>query len=354
MGEKTAIEWTRSDDGRPGASWNPIRGVAGRWHCTKVSPGCQHCYAERMNISARHHHGPPYKVGADALRLDERILRDPLRWKEPRRIFVCSMTDLYHEDVPDEWIDKILAVIGLARQHTFLALTKRSKRQRAHLAKIAHSLSRQNDLAEAAVGVSGSPCADGAFEDAGWPLPNHWIGASVESPTYLWRLDDLLQTPGVIRFGSFEPLLGGMNLRPFLRHPFNREPHCPWCEDCITGHPLSDERWKQTREDNHGPFLDWVIPGGESGGPPERALVVPWGSQEKAPGFGDVWPSRTLASGRWEPRLQAVEWMRSLRDQCQATGTAFFLKQWGGPLPTSGGRLLDGREWSEFPARPGG
>jgi protein gp37 len=110
MADATSIEWTQGPDGRPGATWNPIRGTRGSWTCVKVSPGCAHCYAERLN---RRLGGPPFHAGADQPRLDETILTQPLRWQRPRRIFVASMTDLFGEWVPDEWLDRIFAVIAL-------------------------------------------------------------------------------------------------------------------------------------------------------------------------------------------------------------------------------------------------
>ncbi len=98
MAEKTAIEWTRDAvTGAAGSTWNPLRGTHGRWHCVRVSPGCDHCYAARMN---HRFHGPEYAKGADRMRLDERTLRQPLAWREPRRVFVCSMTRSVQQPCP--------------------------------------------------------------------------------------------------------------------------------------------------------------------------------------------------------------------------------------------------------------
>jgi protein gp37 len=123
--------------------------------------------------------------------------------------------------------------------------------------------------------------------------PHVWIGVSVESPAYQWRVDRLRQVAAEIRFISAEPLLGSLT------------------DLNLTG-------------------ITWVITGGESGGPPDRALVTP------------------TARG-WRPKPEALQWVRELRDRCHAAGVAFFHKQWGGPRPKAGGRRLDGREWSEYP-----
>src|SRR6185312_14280881 len=120
MSEQSNIEWTD-------ATWNPVRG------CTKVSPGCAHCYAETFAERWRGVKGHPYEQGFD-LRLVPEKLTEPLRWKKPRRVFVNSMSDLFHEDVPDGFIDKVFAVMALCPQHTFQVLTKRPERMRHYMA----------------------------------------------------------------------------------------------------------------------------------------------------------------------------------------------------------------------------
>jgi protein gp37 len=246
MGTETAIEWTDS-------TWSPVTG------CAKVSPGCKHCYAER--VSKRQ--GLDFsKVTLHPDRLDE-----PLHWRKPRRVFVCSMGDLFHGDVPDDFINHVWQIMAEARQHTFQVLTKRPERFKRGY---------------------GSGC-----------LPNVWLGVSCENRKELHRLDTLRKTPAALRFVSFEPLLedlGTINL---------------------TG-------------------IGWCIVGGESGGPPERALVHEGKHRDQR--------------GLWWVNDQALEWVRSIRDQCQSAGVPFFFKQWGGWRPMSGGRLLDGREWNEYPA----
>ncbi len=160
---KSAIEWTES-------TWNPITG------CTKISPGCKHCYAERMSIRLKAM-GQPNYVNGFHLTVHEHILEMPLRWKRPQTIFVNSMSDLFHESVSLESISNIFDVMARASHHRFQALTKRSKR----LLELGPELP--------------------------WPS-NVWMGVSVENSDYLFRIDHLRQTDAWIKFVSFEPLLG--------------------------------------------------------------------------------------------------------------------------------------------------
>lgn len=163
MGDNSGIEWTD-------ATWNPVRG------CTKVSPGCKHCYAETFAERWRGTPGHPYEQGFD-LRLVPESLNLPLRWKRPRTIFVNSMSDLFHEDVPDTYIGEVFAVMEAAGHHRFQVLTKRADR-----------------LAELAVLLP-------------WPT-NVWMGVSIESADYVDRIDRLREVPATVRFLSIEPLLG--------------------------------------------------------------------------------------------------------------------------------------------------
>lgn len=193
MSEKSAIEWTDS-------TWNPVTG------CTKVSPGCKYCYAETFAERWRGIPGHPYEQGFDLKIWPERLAQ-PLTWKKPRNVFVNSMSDLFHERVPISYIKKVFQVMGKASWHNFQILTKRAER----LSKIAPQLN--------------------------WP-PNVWMGVSVETPGYLWRVDELRNVGAAVRFLSIEPLLepiGVMNL--------NR--------------------------------IDWVIVGGESG-PGARPMEPTW------------------------------------------------------------------------------
>lgn len=166
MSDKSAIEWTD-------ATWNPVTG------CTQVSPGCDHCYA--LTIAERFRGVPshPYEQGFD-LKLWPERLEMPLKWKTPRRIFVNSMSDLFHRDIPDEYIRRVFQVMVEADWHIFQVLTKRSPR----LAKLGRSLP--------------------------WP-PHIWAGVSIETNQYKWRADHLRQVPAQVRFISAEPLLGPLD-----------------------------------------------------------------------------------------------------------------------------------------------
>jgi len=163
MGDNSAIEWTD-------ATWNPVTG------CTKISPGCKHCYAERLAVRLHAMGNPRYRRGFEVT-LHEDQLSLPLRWKQPRRIFVNSMSDLFHDEVPDAFIVRAFEVMRSAHWHTFQALTKRAERLNA----LAPRLS--------------------------W-APNVWQGVSVESSRYVSRIDCLREVPAAVRFLSIEPLLG--------------------------------------------------------------------------------------------------------------------------------------------------
>lgn len=247
MASLSAIEWTD-------ATWNPVTG------CSKISPGCKYCYAERLTKRFGRQSFTEVRLHPDRLEL-------PLRWRAPRMIFVNSMSDLFHDQVPLEFVDQVFDVIGRAPHHTFQVLTKRPDRL-----VLWH-------------------CGTDTIRR----IPtNAWLGVSVESTAYTWRVDRLRAVDSAVRFVSAEPLLGSLT------------------ELDLTG-------------------IAWVITGGESGGSPARALV-------------DHTPQG------WQPKSEALRWIRELRDRCVSGGVAFFHKQWGGPRPTSGGRFLDGRTWSQYPA----
>ena len=163
MGDKSAIEWTD-------ATWNPVTG------CTKVSPGCKHCYAERLAKRLHAMGNPRYRNGF-AVTLHSDLLSLPLRWRQPRRIFVNSMSDLFHEAIPDAFIEQVFATMARASWHQFQILTKRAER----LSVLAPALT--------------------------WP-PNVWQGVSVEDAAHTWRIDCLRQAAAHVRFLSVEPLLG--------------------------------------------------------------------------------------------------------------------------------------------------
>jgi len=234
VADGSKIEWTQ-------ATWNPVTG------CTRLSPGCARCYAMTFAERFRGVPGHPYEQGFD-LKLWPERLDLPLRWRRPRLVFVNSMSDLFHEEVPEAFIQAVFWTMREAPQHTFQVLTKRADR-----------------LAELAPRID-------------WP-ENVWMGVSIENRRFVTRADRLRTVRAAIRFISAEPLLGpleGLNLDG----------------------------------------IDWLIAGGESG---------------------------------HKHRPMAIEWVRELRDRCQAEGVAFFFKQWGGRTSKIGGRILDGREWSEWP-----
>lgn len=223
MGD-TSIQWTEK-------TWNPIR--ARRitddnrgWYCEHVSEGCRNCYAEKMNVNTYFGNGLPYKpVSLPKLEifLDDKILQQPLHWREPQQIFPCSMTDLFGHWVKDEWLEKIFQVIYSARQHTFQCLTKRPER-------MIDWISRSAFLSNA-------------------PLENLWLGVSVEDQkTADERIPLLLDTPAAVRWISAEPLLSPIDLNVIGKW---RNEDLSALEE-IVGHV---ER----------PALNWVVVGGESG-----------------------------------------------------------------------------------------
>src|SRR5438309_4486439 len=162
MAQNSAIEWTE-------ATWNPVTG------CSKISPGCRHCYAERMAKRLQAMGQERYRNGFDVT-LQRDIVELPLRWPEPRLIFVNSMSDLFHEEIPEPFIHNVFETMMAANWHTFQILTKRSHR----LAALATRLP--------------------------WPR-NVWMGVSVESPQFVFRIRDLRNVPAAVRFLSVEPLL---------------------------------------------------------------------------------------------------------------------------------------------------
>jgi len=275
MADKTKIEWTES-------TWNPITG------CTMVSAGCTNCYAMGLAATRLRHHpsreGLTRMTGGQArwtgeVRFNKQWLDQPLRWRKPRMIFVCAHGDLFHEAVPDEWIDRVFAVMALAPQHTFQVLTKRPEQARKYLAKVDERGRPQYWTTASLMAATGS-WNTGEISASQWPLPNVWIGTSVEDQaTADARIPHLLATPAAVRFVSAEPLLGPISFRwakwdNWLDKAGNRRP----AVNAYDGLRM----------------LDWVICGGESG---------------------------------QNARPMHPDWARSLRDQCKAAGTAFFFKQ---------------------------
>ena len=277
MADKTSIEWTD-------ATWNIVTG------CTKVSPGCDRCYAETFAERWRGTPGHHFENGFDVQLRPER-LDLPLKWRKPRKVFVNSMSDLFHDAVPDQFIIDVFARMWWAPQHTFQVLTKRHGRMRSLLPRIEEPLRRmERDLA---LVDAPTPLT--------WPLPNVWLGVSVEDQKWAdIRIPALLDTPAAVRWISAEPLLGPIDLGiddPHAGHDsddVNGHPHPSICLDCSDiDAGIEVEYW---RRDPGGPRLDWVVTGGESG-----------------PGARPMHP----------------DWARSLRDQCQHAGVPFLFKQHG-------------------------
>lgn len=256
MSGKTGIEWTDR-------TWNPTVG------CTRLSPGCKNCYAFKLHdmrhaaFQAGKKLPLQYSKPFTELQMMEDRLTDPLGWKNPCRVFVNSVSDLFHKDVPDEFIHRVFAVMGLAGKHTFQVLTKRADRMQAYVTRLAQSIKPLQDAARAMGYTFQFERDDGRkpINMLPWPIPNVWLGVSVEDAKRKDRIDLLRQTPAAIRFLSCEPLIGDLG-------------HVD-----LTG-------------------IAWLICGGESGGTDKIRPMHP-------------------------------DWPLSLRDQCQAAGTAFFFKQWG-------------------------
>jgi protein gp37 len=252
MSGKTGIQWTASDDGTPGYAWNPVVG------CTRVSSGCDHCYAFQLHDQrhiawkrGRWDSAPAqYRQPFSRVQLMPERLSDPLHWRKPRRVFVNSMSDLFHESVPDAFLTK--------RPERMLNWMR--QRTNAHALRM---LGEREYMQQ-------------------WPLPNVWLGVSVEDQAAAdERIPLLLQTPAAVRFLSCEPLLELVNIEPWL----GLEPLVPVC-------PWDAQEYERVEPSG----LSWVIIGGESG-PHARPMHN--------------------------------EWARYLVDQCRAAGVAPFVKQLG-------------------------
>lgn len=284
----TKISWTSE-------TWNPVTG------CSKVSPGCANCYAETLSLRFGWSKKPwlPENAAENVVLHPDR-LGLPLRWRKPRRIFVNSMSDLFHERIPDEFISFVFAVMSMAPQHSFQILTKRPERMRDYLVEMA---TNPDAYVWAWAHEASNAFLDGAPAPPPvevWPLPNVWLGVSVENQHWAdQRIPLLLETPAAVRFVSAEPLLDAVDLTRALTRD---------CEDCDGTGEESAERDGMIEEVDcsscHGQRrfrgLDWVIVGGESG-PHHRSIDR--------------------------------DWVQSLRDQCRAAGVAYWGKQDAGSRP---------------------
>ena len=336
MADRTHIEWTD-------ATWNPITG------CSVVSSGCTNCYAMRLAGTRLAHH--PSRAGltrdtkagpvwTGEVRFNAHWLRQPLRWAKPRMIFVCAHGDLFHENVPDGWIDQVWAVMALAPWHVFQVLTKRAGRMRDYLndpgqpARVASLL----DATKPRETWNGS-VAPARERLAAGPLPNVWAGVSVEDQRRAEeRIGYLMIARAAVRWISAEPLLGPVDLTR-LDLPLQR-PGPSASFNALTAVTRSPPLWPDRRvieiEYKRLSPINWVVVGGESG-----------------PGA----------------RPMHLDWARSLRDQCAAAGVPFLFKQWGayawgevvaGDTTTltayrcgkaAAGRVLDGVVHDAFPPR---
>lgn len=307
VSDKTGIEWTQSDDGTPGATWNPVTG------CTKVSSGCDHCYAETFAERWRGTPGHHFENGFDVTLRPER-LDQPLRWKRPRRIFVNSMSDLFHQDVPGEYIARVFAVMAMASQHTFIVLTKRHGRMRSFLQDecrcgSGHVPGVHLRSAMDWAGTTHSPTyvpgvvGHDVYHRRPWPLPNVWLGVSAEDQKWAdIRIPALLDTPAVVRFVSAEPLIGHIDMRAHLAGS------C--AEHDFPGGFCTERDHPGVRH------LDWLIVGGESG-----------------PGA----------------RPMNEEWARTLAIQAVRARVPVFVKQMGSVLGRELGAGSKGGDFDAFP-----
>lgn len=314
MSGKSAIEWTDS-------TWNPTIG------CTAVSPGCQFCYAERLH-NRRHeawksggmpNAAPQYHLPFEQVQLKPERLEDPLHWRAPRRVFVNSVSDLFHKNVPFEFIEQVFAVMAASPQHVFQVLTKRPGRMKSFIDRM--SADRVKELVLERGNARRFPRGHSYGYTSAWPLPNVWLGTSIELDRFAWRAKVLAEIPAAVRFISAEPLLGPLPSLEFGR---------PAQYGHLPGVGRVELASNFTCDDGK-PSIHWLIVGGESGGPPERQLVEPSGMTG------------------WRVKPTALVWVRDLRDRANAAGVAYFFKQWGGPSAKSAGAVLDGVEWREFP-----
>lgn len=265
MGATTKIEWAD-------ATWGPVTG------CDSVSSGCLNCYARDLAERFRGVEGHYFEQGFD-LTLRPQMLDRPLTWREPKKVFVNSLSDLGHGKIPRPYLAEVFAVMAMTRHHTFQVLTKRAGVLRSVLSS--QTFPDQVYAAMTARGFAGER------DELEWPLPNLWLGVSVEDQAAAdLRIPILLRTPAALRFLSCEPLLGPVSLHRYLPNG--------WGEGCLhnpTSAPPS--RWEL-------PTVDWVIAGGESGK---------------------------------DARPMHPEWARVLRDQCEASKVPFTFKQWGAHAP---------------------
>lgn len=298
---KSGIVWTDS-------TWNPTIG------CTRVSTGCQECYAEKWALQlalggnadyqkvVRQRHDNTAQWTGKVIAIEKR-LHDPLKWQKPRMIFVNSMSDLFHEEVKIDTIVDVFAVMALAERHTFQVLTKRPDRMKRVLGsgqfwtrvqfQMRKIVNDERHAADLPINWNDGHVMRDQF------LENVWLGVSAENQTEAeYRIPALLEVKSAVLWVSAEPLLSSIDFTPYI---------------------ASNERIRARDAIRGIRYLDWVVVGGESAGPLYRWL------------------------------LKHEDWVTSIRDQCNVSGTPFLFKQWGGARPGANGRMLEGRTWDEYP-----
>lgn len=292
MGTSTGIQWTD-------ATWNPVVG------CTKVSQGCKNCYAKALHDMRHQAHqrgkkmAPQYAVPFGQVQTIPGRISSPYRWKKPRRIFVNSVSDLFHEQVPFGFIAEVFGAMALANWHTYQVLTKRPERM-LHFVMWYRSRS-------AVEGIQVGDRAPITFETV---FRHVHVGVSVEDQASAdRRIPLLLAAPFAVRWLSCEPLLGHLDASEWI---YDRAARVRQLYD----EGPAGYGWERAEAAVDPVAIHWVVAGGESGR-----------------GF----------------RALNLDHARSLRDQCAAAGVPFLFKQVGGNTPKAGGRLLDGREWNQFP-----
>lgn len=375
----TKIEWTDK-------VWNVVTG------CTKVSPGCDNCYAETFAERFRGTAGHHFEQGFDLTLRPERLAL-PLSWKKPRRVFVNSMSDLFHKDIPDEYIARVFAIMALTPQHTYQILTKRHGRMRSLITGLCtcgngHPPAEHFRSAMAwAVSLANPDRIPGLPEDAehrvyhetSWPLPNVWLGVSVENQKWAKaRIPALSATPAAVRFLSCEPLLGPVDLSmwmpPISPVPAEQAP-ATWADwswpDWVparvreevegfwgAGQSRSPRHWIRDMHQQGAPAFGarvWMDDG--FGAHPRKVMgryvhcwnnigrlvldddpnreyaYTSFGTRDRARARGMDWVIAGGESGR-SARPMAPQWAEALRDQCTAADVPFFFKQWGEYAPT--------------------
>ena len=312
MMAKTRIEWAE-------VVWNPVSG------CTPISEGCQNCYAKRMANRLRGRCGYPAHEPFKVTLRRERLI-EPLKWKKPRRVFVCSMGDLFHEDVPFQFIATVFGVMANSSQNIYIVLTKRPQRMKEffdwlfsnaakYYARGHRTVPYDDDRINVFIMKIASEYGINLDFMRQWPLFNVWLGVTAENQARAdERIPILLQIPAAVRFVSVEPMLGPVDLSKWLGGTW----YCETCECTVDPEfvPFSEIHYPCENYLDFIPGIDWVICGGESG------------------------------SGA---RPMHPEWVRSLKDQCQEAGVPFFLKS----LYIDGKIIkmpeLDGRRYNEIP-----